>query len=334
LVRKDCMDCQRLHAKAAPPQMAPLPEHRVDQPMQAFQSIGVDYTGAYLTKQGRGMVRAKRYGVVFTCTATRAVHWELAYNMETSGFFDCFARFAARRGPPTDIYSDNGTNFVGADRELKQLVQQMDQNEIQEYARNNGFPGVTWHFQPPNSPHFGGIFESMIKSGKKAIRAIIGDAELTDIELMTAFTLAEDLINSRPLMFQTNDPGDFRVLTPAMFLHGRLSGQVFPDVIDTTAFDPRNRWRYVQRCLADVWKRWLRELLPSLGPRNKWIADNRDYQIGDQVLIISKDLPRYKWKPARIVQVHQGRDSKVRVVDVETEGGNFQTSVHRLIPLT
>ena len=161
--------------------------------------------------------------------------------METSGFFDCFARFAARRGPPTDIYSDNGTNFVGADRELKQLVQQMDQNEIQEYARNNGFPGVTWHFQPPNSPHFGGIFESMIKSGKKAIRAIIGDAELTDIELMTAFTLAEDLINSRPLMFMSNDPGDFRVLTPAMFLHGRLSGQVFPDVIDTTAFDPRNR---------------------------------------------------------------------------------------------
>ena len=174
----------------------------------------------------------------------------------------------------------------------------------------------------------------MIKSGKKAIRAIIGDAELTDIELMTAFALAEDLINSRPLMFMSNDPGDFRVLTPAMFLHGRLSGQVFPDIIDTTAFDPRNRWRYVQRCLADVWKRWLRELLPSLGPRNKWINDNRDYQVGDQVLIISKDLPRYKWKPARIVNVHQGRDSRVRVVDVETEGGNFQTSVHRLIPLT
>ena len=331
IVRKECMDCQRLHAKPVAPMMAPLPQHRVDQPAKAFQKIGIDYTGAFLTKQGRGMVRAKRYGVVFTCTATRAVHWEIAYNMETSGFFDAFNRFLARRGPVTDVYSDNGTNFVGANRELKELVQQLPNDELQEYARKHKFD---WHFQPPNSPHFGGIHESMIKSGKKAVRAIIGNSELTDIELMTAFALAEDLINSRPLMFMTDDPGDFRVLTPAMFLHGRLSGQTFPDVIDTTAFDPRNRWRYVQRCLSEVWKRWIKELLPSLGPRQKWIADNRDYQVGDQVLIVSKDLPRYKWKPARITATYPGRDNRTRVVDVESEGGNFQTSVHRLIPLT
>ena len=202
---------------------------------------------------------------------------------------------------------------------------------FQDFCRKHGFD---WHWSPPNSPHFGGVFESIIKSGKKAIRAIIGQAELTDLELATAFAGAEDLLNSRPLMFQTDHPGDFRVLTPSMFFTGQLSGQVFPNNIDQQDFNPRTRWRYIQRCLSQVWKRWLKELLPSLGPRSKWIHDNRDYQVGDQVLVVSKDLPRYKWKTARILTVHPGRDGRVRVVDIETEGRNLQTSVHRLIPLT
>ena len=89
----------------------------------------------------------------------------------------------------------------------------------------------------------------------------------------------------------TSDPGDFRVLTPAMFLTGRLSGQVFPSSVDTTTFNPRNRWRYVQKCLNDLWKRWIKELLPSLGPRSKWINESREYEVDDQVLIVNNDLP-------------------------------------------
>ena len=119
-----------------------------------------------------------------------------------------------------------------------------------------------------------------------------------------------------------------------MFLTGRLSGQVFPSSVDTTTFNPRNRWRYVQKCLNDLWKRWIKELLPSLGPRSKWINESREYEVDDQVLIVNKDLPRYKWVPARIIKVYPGRDNRVRVVDVESEQGSFQTSVHRLIPLT
>ena len=329
--RKECIECQKQHAKAAPPKESPLPTHRVNTPVRPFQSTGVDFTGFYLTKQGRGIPRIKRYGCFFTCTATRAVHFEVAESLETSAFLDCLARFTSRRGIPRDIFSDNGTNFVGADREVKQLVQQMNHDEIQNYARTKGF---TWHFNPPNSPHFGGIFESMIKSGKKAIKAILQNSEFTDLELVTAFALAEDMLNGRPLMFMTDDPGDFQVLTPSMFLHGQLTGQVFPSSIDTTTFDPRTRWRYVQKCLNDVWKRWLKELLPSLGPRSKWINDSREYEVNDQVLIISKDLPRNKWVPARITAVYPGRDQRVRVVDVESEQGIFQTSVHRLIPLT
>jgi hypothetical protein len=108
-----------------------------------------------------------------------------------------------RRGLPKDVLSDNGTNFVGAVRELKELVRDMDKDVVLRSAANKG---VRWHFNPPSAPHFGGVFEAMIKSAKRAIYAILSKADVTDEELQTAFTGAEALINSRPLTYQTAHP--------------------------------------------------------------------------------------------------------------------------------
>ena len=190
-------------------------------------------------------------------------------------------------------------------------------------------------FNPPYASHFGGVFESIIKSGKRAIRAILKNRSVTDLELVTIFCEAENILNSRPLALQNDDQNDFRPLTPAMFLTGRLSGMIFPPNIDLNDFDHRKRWRYVQQASADIWKRWQKEILPTLGPRSKWFKDNpREYQVGDEVLIMEKDLPRYKWRTARISHVYPGRDGRIRVVDCSTAEGSMQTPVHRLIPLT
>ena len=67
--------------------------------------------------------------------------------------------------------------------------------------------GIKWTFNPPYAPHFGGVFEMMIKAVKQAVMAILGNADVTDEELMTAFTGAA-LINSRPLTYQSADPED------------------------------------------------------------------------------------------------------------------------------
>ena len=256
----------------------------------------------------------------------------MAYNLETDGFLLCLANFTARRGRIKTLTCDNGTNFRGAERELRELIERLDQEQLEQYSRDNGFE---FRFNPPGAPHMGGVFESLIKSAKRAIRANLKNAEFTDAELQAAFIGAEDLVNSRPLGYQTNDPNDMRVLTPASFLHGRLDGSVLPPNADGQPIGHKQRWRLIQRILSQIWKRWIKEILPTLGPRQKWTQDNRNYEVGDEVLVVDKNLPRYRWNLGRITAVHPGRDGVVRVVDVKGENGDIlQKTVHRLVPLS
>ena len=129
--------------------------------------------------------------------------------------------------------------------------------------------GIKWTFNPPYAPHFGGVFGTMIKAAKRAVMAILGNADVTDEELMTAFTGAEALINSRPLTYQSADPEDDVPLTPNHLIHGQIGGKFAPEVPDEVACNPKKRWRQVQELIRHFWHRWLREWIPSLSPRRK-----------------------------------------------------------------
>ena len=109
----------------------------------------------------------------------------------------------------------------------------------------------------------------MVKAAKKAINAVLGNADVNDEELMTAFTGIEDFIYSRPLTYQTANPKDDMPLTPNHFLQGRAGGQFAPSPVDTLAFSARKRWRRVQELVRHFWGRLLREWLPTLGSRRK-----------------------------------------------------------------
>ena len=119
---RKCNKCHRLKARAGEQIMAPIPDHRIQDSLRAFCHTAVDFAGPFLTKAGRGRTRWKRYMCSFTCTATRAVHIETAYDLTSDGFVSAFSRFTSRRGVPDQVTSDNGTNFVGAFSELKELV--------------------------------------------------------------------------------------------------------------------------------------------------------------------------------------------------------------------
>jgi hypothetical protein len=329
---KGCPPCQRNFGRPRHQQMAPAPGLRTDEPLQAFAYCCLDFAGPYLTKQMRGVARKKRWLCLFCCPKSRAVHLEMAEGLDTDSFLSALARFTSRRGSIRKMYCDNGKNFIGGQAELKALVQNLDQEQIQDYAARAGFD---WAFSPADAPHFGGIFESMIASAKVSIRAVLKDADMTDWELNSAMIGAEDLVNSRPLTYQSADPNDWTVLTPAMFLHGRMDGQVFPPNIDLLDFNPRVRWRVVQKALADIWSRWHKEMLPMLGPRAKWFNDQRDYEVGDTVLMMQKIIPRYRWPIGRVTKVFPGPDGKVRVVEVRTAKENgLIRPIHHLIPLT
>jgi hypothetical protein len=322
-----CAKCKRSKAQGSNQIMGALPVERFGQSMRAFTNTAVDYAGPFITKQGRGKTRLKRYLCVFTCLTVRAVHLEIAYSLDTNSFLNALNRFISRRGVPSVIISDNGTNFVGCVNELKDLYKKLDQSAIMKSAVNRK---IEWKFIPPNAPHFGGCHEAMVKSAKKAVYAILGNADITDEELVTAVVGAENLINSRPLTYQTSNPNDDTALTPNHFLTGQLGGQFAPDIIDNDRYDVKKRWRYVQELLRHFWKRWLREYLPTLGSRSKWFQTSRDFKADDIVLIVDPNTPRGHWPLGRVTKVFHGPDGHVRVVDVQVGRNVFRRPISRL----
>ena len=160
-----------------------------------------------------------------------------------------------RRGLPKEIISDNGTNFVGANKELLEITGQLVKDtNLKSLVIDKG---IKWTFNPPYAPHFGGVFETMTKAAKRAVMAILGNADVTDEELMTAFTGAEALINSRPLTYQSADPEDDIPLTPNHLIHGQIGGRFSPEVPDEIAYNPKKRWRGVQELIRHFWHHWL-----------------------------------------------------------------------------
>ena len=136
-VMRECFECaRRFRSKPAHQQMAPLPKIRLQQSSRPFESCAVDFGGPFLTKQGRGRVRAKRYLCLFLCLNTHCCHLEMASSLDTDAFLNAFVRMTARRGWPQQMLSDNGTNFVSASRELWDLVSAINQDKIQRMTSN------------------------------------------------------------------------------------------------------------------------------------------------------------------------------------------------------
>ena len=230
---------------------------------------------------------------------------------------------ASRRGLPEKMFSDNGTHFKAADKELKTLISESEPERIKKSIANKG---VAWNFNPPLAPHFGGAHETMIKAAKKAINVILGNADITDEELITAVVGAEALINSRPLTYQSANPADITPLTPNHFLHGQFA----PTSVDNTHYNPRKRWRQVQELVRHC---WLGEWLPGLSSRKKWNQGCQDIQTGEVVLVISPDTARGNWPLGRVVEVYSGQDGRVRVAKVQVEQGTFIRPITKLCPL-
>ena len=142
---RECCECRKRKAKAAKRIMAPLPKIRLKLPLRAFARTAVDFAGPFVTIQGRGKKRAKRYLCLFTCLTSRAVHLEMAYGLDTDSFLNAFYRMANWRGLPEEMISDKGTNFVGAERELRELVKQLDQDKIEKSAATKASRGISTH---------------------------------------------------------------------------------------------------------------------------------------------------------------------------------------------
>ena len=137
--------------------MANLPKGRLMANSPPFAHVGIDYFGPFLIKQGRS--KTKRYGCIFSCLTVRAMHIEVARDLSTDAFINAMRRFIVCRDNPLCIYSDNGTNFIGAERILKRSLEAWNQNQIHDHLLQKG---IEWHFNPPSASHMGGSWERLI----------------------------------------------------------------------------------------------------------------------------------------------------------------------------
>ncbi|XP_064646181.1 uncharacterized protein LOC135499366 [Lineus longissimus] len=326
--KRSCIICKIRKKRVGEQMMAALPDYRVTIPLRAFARCGIDYAGPFGVKLTRN-TRGKRYICLFTCLCSRAVHLEVAYGLDTQSFLNAFSRMTARRGVPQEVVSDNGSNFVGAERYLGELISEMSEVKILEKASSLG---IKWRFNPPLGSHHGGVFEAMVKCAKQSLKAILGEAQVTDEELLTAVIEVEGLLNSRPIVYCENDPED-EVLTPNHFLHGQTGGQLSPEIPAEIAFNPRLRWRFVQDLVQKVWRRWMKEYVTLLQQRPKWLTPQRSLEIDDIVLVVDQTNPKGRWPLGRVMQVYPGSDGRTRVVDVETGGKILKRPITRLCPL-
>ena len=211
--------------------------------MRAFSQTVVAYGKPFITTQGRRKIPLKRWLCLFSCLASRAIHCEITFGLDTDSFPNAFARMACWRGLPQEEVSDRGTNFISANRELKEFVEKLNKGKICQRTANRG---ATLIFNPPQAPHFGGAHEIMIKGAKKAIHAVLGEANVTDEELMSAFTGIESLHYLRPITHETANPCDETPLTPNHILYEQVGGTSASDLVNETEFQPRNNGEQFQ----------------------------------------------------------------------------------------
>ena len=332
-----CVKCRKIRGVVEDQKMADFPLDR-SEPAPPFTFSAVDYFGPWLIKEGRKEV--KRYGVLFTCMASRAVHLESANSLDTASFINALRRFTCRRGPVRQLRSDQGSNFVGAKRELKEAVSEFDDNQIKEELLKNNCDWITFKMNVPSASHMGGVWERQIRTVRSVLSAILekNGAQLDDESLRTYLCECEAIINSRPLtVTNLNDPSSLEPLTPSHLL--TLKSKVVlppPGMFQTPDLYSRKRWRRVQHLANEFWCRWRKEFLLSLQQRTKWNHPRRNLSVGDIVIVKDDTLPRNCWQLARVSRTYPSEDGYIRSVQVDLgdadlpADGKRKESVRRL----
>ena len=333
---RQCIQCKKVSAIPLTQKMGNLPIERIT-PDRPFANVGVDYAGPFHVKYGyvRKPTIVKAYACVFVSLSIKAVHIELVTDLTTEAFIACLRRFIARRGRPTLIMSDNGSNFVGASRELKELKEFFElQRTKQKISQFCSLDNIKWQFIPERAPHFGGLWEGAVKSMKTHLRRVVGEYKLTFEELYTVMTQVEACLNSRPLAPLPHADECLEALTPGHFIIGQPL-EALPDPSESyLSISLLKRWHLVQLLVRHFWQRWSTEYLATLSRVNKWRQSSPNVRVGD-IVIIKDDalITPSKWPLAKIIETHPGKDKHVRVVTVKTANGVYKRPITKIVPL-
>lgn len=333
LYLRKCVKCFRIKPKPSSQLMGNLPQQRITRSFRAFASTGVDYTGAIELKASRyrGNTTYKGYIAIFICLTTKAVHLEAVTGMDTKHFLWALQRFIGRRGICQEMFSDNGTNFVGAEKVLnnqrKQFLKAIEDDIIPKLA----IQGIQWHFIPPHSPNFGGLWEANVKSIKYHLKRTMDNTHLTFEELSTLLVRIESCLNSRPICPLSNDVDDLEYITPGHFLIGDSLLSLPESPIQDLSL--QSIYLAKEKMLNAFWKNWRNDWLSQLQTRPKWRKIEQNINLNDLVIIKDDRLPPNQWILGKIIELHPGNDDLVRVVSIKTKNGTYKRCVSKICKL-
>jgi len=315
-----CVSCRKTRAKMCQQVMADLPSERTE-PAAPFEFTTLDLFGPYMVRDvAKKRSRMKVWGVVFSCMASRAMHADMVEGLSTESFLGTYQRFTALRGHPKKIWSDRGTNFVGARPALKELydfLENLDKEEVRGKAARQGTEWI-WVFHPADSPHRNGAAEAAVRILKQALSNVGGGGDLTGLEFQTMLYMAANLSNERPIgaRLQVQDDA-VEVITPNTLLLGRAG-----PTGDSRGYEfqgyPFVRLRAVQIEVNKFWQRWSQLAGPGLFIRPKWHSKARNVAVGDLVWLADQNALRGQFRLGRVVEVAPDVNGVVRDVKVRT----------------
>jgi hypothetical protein len=316
-VKTKCQLCKLRDVKLLEQQMGLLPESRL-KPSPPFNHVMLDLFGPYKVRgEVQKRTSGKVYGVLFTDLVIRAVHIEVAVGYDTDSFLLAFQRFASVRGWPSVVYSDPGSQLIGAAKEFRD-----------EWSKIGSEKGLQWIFGPADSPWHQGAAESLVKSVKRGLDLTVHNQRLSFSEFSTVCSEVANTLNERPIGVLPGVDAEISMLTPNSLLLGRSMGKN-PGGWQVPSFNLKQRYQFVQNLIALFWERWIEMGAPGLIVHKKWHTANRNLIPGDVVVVVDKNTLRGEYRIALVQEVYPGMDGKVRKVKLSYKNFRVGDKVHK-----
>jgi len=308
-VKNACQLCKLREAQFLGQEMSELPKSRL-QPAPAFTFVMIDLFGPFkISGEVQKRTTGKGYGVVFTDLTMRAVHLEGVFGYDTDSFMLAFSRFVSVRGWPEKVYSDPGSQLVGAEKELREAWSNLDRTHLVRKGAENG---LTWIFGPADAPWYQGAVEALVKSAKRAFTFAFHGKRFSAAQFLSACYEVSNILNERPIGVLPSVDSEISILTPNCLLMGRATAQ------NPGGWQPNSRlldqFNVVQEISDLFWKKWCELCAPALVIQKKWHTAIRDLKPGDVVLMADKDSFRGQHRIALVKKTFPGKDGKVRHV--------------------
>ncbi|XP_061897713.1 uncharacterized protein LOC133646409 [Entelurus aequoreus] len=312
---RTCVLCRKLRRPTESQRIAELPKECLEA-SAPFTYSGMDCFGPFIVKKARK--EYKRYGLIFTCLYSRAVHIEMLEDLSTDSFINALRCFISLKGAVRQLHCDQGSNFIGARNKFKEALKQCDTKLLEVFLTERQCEFV---FNTPSASHAGGVWERQIRTVRNVLNATFAQCpgRLDDASLRTLLYEAMAIVNSRPLTVDgINDPQALEPLTQNHLIMMKSKVALPPpgEFVKEDLYATK-RWRRVQYLIEQFWGRWKKEYLLNISTRQKWHLPQRNLRVNDIVIIKDDNLPRNHWQLGRVVETVQDRDGLVRRVKVQ-----------------